>query len=477
VSAVLKREWEAAVVEEVRLLEVVSDRPVLSFKEFVTKVYPKYQWYRHCDVLAEVLQRVVDGEIKRLMIYMPPRHGKSQLTTKLFTAYYLYRHPEKWVGISAYAAELAYTFSRAARDAYREADGQLRKDAQAVKNWETPQGGGLWAAGVGGPITGKGFSLGLIDDPLKNHEEAFSDRIREKQKEWYGSTFYTRAESDAAIVVVQTRWHEDDLGGYLLSQETADDEPEGWHIVNFAAIKEETPELFPASCTVEPDWRQPGEPLCPERFPLKRLLKICKRVGTYFWNALFQQRPAPLDGDRFKRGWWKYWKVLPAKFEQIIQSWDCTFKDSDSSDYVVGQVWGKIGAEFYLLDQVRDRMDITATIAAVRAMSAKHPKSTAILIEDKANGPAVISMLKREISGIIAIEPEGGKVVRAAAIAPYVEAGNVYIPDSDIASWVGDYVDEFSRFPKGKQDDQVDSTSQALNWLAQNIGADWISEI
>lgn len=474
-SAALRKEWETAVLEATKEVKEV-DRS-LTFVQFVNKVYPRYQWYRHCLVLADVLQRVADGEIKRLMVFMSPRHGKSQLTTKLFTAYYLYRYPDRWVGINSYAAELSYTFSRAARDAYREAGGELRKDAQAVKNWETPSGGGLWAAGVGGPITGKGFSLGVIDDPLKNHEEAFSDRIREKQKEWYGSTFYTRAESNGAIIVIQTRWHEDDLGGYLLSQETADDEPEGWHVVNFAAIKEEQPDEFPATCTVEPDWRQPGEPLCPERFPLNRLLKICKRVGTYFWNALFQQRPAPPDGDKFKRSWWKYWRVLPASFELIIQSWDCTFKDSDTSDYVVGQVWGKVGGEFYLIDQVRDRMDITATIAAVRAMSAKYPQATAILVEDKANGPAVISMLKRQIPGILPIEPEGGKVVRAVAIAPYVESGNVYIPDSDIASWIGDYIDEFSRFPKGKQDDQVDATTQALNWLSQNIDASWIGEI
>lgn len=153
----------------------------------------------------------------------------------------------------------------------------------------------------------------------------------------------------------------------------------------------------------------------------------------------------------------------------VIQSWDCTFKDTNKSNFVVGQVWGKRGGQFYLLDQVRDRMDINATIAAIRALSAKYPNSTAKLIEDKANGPAVISMLEREIPGLIAIEPEGGKLVRAVAIAPFVEAGNVFLPDPSIANWVSDFVTEFSTFPNGSNDDMVDSASQSLNWLASKV--------
>ncbi|MBD2437352.1 phage terminase large subunit [Nostoc sp. FACHB-110] len=462
----VRKQWQAAVLD---LPEPETEvKPVLSFREFVDKVYPKYKWYRHCIVLADVLQRVADGELKRVMVFMPPRHGKSQLTTKLFTAYYLYRYPEQWVGINSYAAELSYTFSRASRDAYRQNDGKLREDAQAVKNWETPEGGGLWAAGVGGPITGKGFHLGLIDDPLKNQEEAFSETIRKKQQEWYESTFYTRAEPDAAIVVIQTRWHELDVSGWLLSQEGQDEESECWHIVNLEAIKEEKPPKVPSTCTLEPDWRQPGEALCPERYPLKRLLRICKRIGAFFWNALFQQHPAPLEGNHFKRSWWKYYKVAPSDFDLIIQSWDCTFKETKKSDFVVGQVWGKRGSQFYLLDQVRDRMDINATIAAIRALSIKWPQASAKLVEDKANGPAVISLLEREIPGLIAIEPEGGKLVRAVAIAPYVEAGNVFLPEN--APWVGDYVTEFSTFPNGANDDQVDGTSQGINWLQSRLG-------
>src|SRR5262245_27046644 len=155
----------------------------ISFREFVGKVNPRYRWYRHCEALAGVLQRVADGEIKRLMVFMPPRHSKSESVSRLFAAYFLYRYPQKWVGITSYSAELAYTLSRNARENYRKIGGRINEEAQAVKHWETGRGGGLWAAGVGGAMTGKGWGLGLIDDPIKNAEDAASDVIREKQKD------------------------------------------------------------------------------------------------------------------------------------------------------------------------------------------------------------------------------------------------------------------------------------------------------
>lgn len=437
----------------------------LLFRDAVDLVYPRYQWYRHCEVLADVLQRVADGNLKRVMVFMPPRHGKSQLVSKIFPGYLTYRFPESWVGLNSYSAELAYTFSRASRDTYSELGGVMRDDAAAVKNWETPHRGGCWAAGVGGPITGKGFgAAGIIDDPLKNAKEAMSSVIKRSHQDWYGTTFYTRGEPDAPIILVMTRWAEDDLAGWLLKQEL-EDEPENWHIVNFEALREDSPPKFPASCTVEPDWRKVGEALCPERFTAEKLLKIKKRLGTYYFNALYQQRPAPLEGGSFKRNWWKFYDHLPNNFDLIIQSWDCTFKDNSDSDFVVGQVWGKKDADFFLIDQVRDRMDIVATMAAIRTLSAKHPQCSAKLVEDKANGTAVISLLNREIPGLIAIEPDGGKIVRAIAIAPYTESGNIYLPESIQSPWIHDYIEEFASFPNGANDDQVDATSQAINWM------------
>lgn len=449
-----------------------QDRPVLSFVEFVTLVNPRFKWSEMSYRLAAVLQRVADGLLKRLMVFMPPRHGKSELISRMFSAYYLYLHPEKWVGINSYGSELAYGMSRAARDNYQRAGGTVRDDAAAVKHWETPEGGGYWAAGVGGPITGKGFSLGIIDDPLKNHEEASSETIREKQKDWYDSTFYTRAEEDAAIIILQTRWHEDDLSGWLLSKEY-EDEPEQWHIVCMEALKEEYPPEFPPSCTIEPDWRQPGEALNPIRRTRQWLEKASKRLKNVFWLALYQQRPRPADGNTFKESWFKYYPRLPDRFEQLLISVDATFKGTKSSDFVVIQLWGVNFPDFYLIHQRRERMGFVATKEAIRQMLDYCQDEfmvlpSATLIEDKANGPAIMDEMRQEIPGIIPIEPQGSKEARAEAVSPYYQSGNVWLPAKEISPFsVKDYCDEFLSFPNGATDDQVDGSSQLIHWIIQ----------
>jgi predicted phage terminase large subunit-like protein len=231
------------------------------------------------------------------------------------------------------------------------------------------------------------------------------------------------------------------------------------------------------------DPRQIGESLWPWRFGTADDLEATKiSAGTYTWSSLYQQRPSPAGGSIFNRGWWgdsmavapnrnQFYNQSPKELETlmdiVIQSWDATFKDTSGTDFVVGQVWGRKGADYYLLDQVRDRMDIIATMQSIRMLSSKWPLSSAKLIEDKANGPAIISMLRREIAGIIPVEPQGGKVVRAQAIVPYVESGNVWLPQPRNAPWLNDVIEELSTFPTGKQDDIVDSMSQALTYLSK----------
>lgn len=463
---------QAAAELELRRREAERRRS-LTLREFTNRVYPKYQWYDHCDRLCAVLQRVADGELKRVMVFMPPRHGKSQLTSKIFPAYLLYKQPEKWVGISSYAAELAYTFSRASRDAYRSMNGRLRKDADTIKNWETEDGGGLWAAGVGGPISGKGFgSCGIIDDPLKNSEEAFSDRIRQKHKEWYGSTFYTRAEAGAAIVVVQTRWHDDDLSGWLLNEEK--NEPEHWHIVNFEAIKEETLITFPASCTVEPDPRSPGDALCPERFSTRKLNSIRARAGNYFWSALYQQRPTPIEGGVVKPRWVQRYHTPPENFQRIILSWDTAYKASQLSDYSVCSVWGETATGYYLLDLHRDRLEYPDLKRTAFNLAAKY-NPHAILIEDKGSGQSLLQdFARKSIYNAIAINPEGDKLTRMATQSSNFEAGRVFFPE--MAPWLPELEIELFRFPSATHDDQVDSISQFLKWARDNLYASIWSE-
>lgn len=469
----------------------------LTFREFIARVNPKIKFYPHIEKLIAVLQRVADGEIARLMVFMPPRHGKSEVTSRLFTAYYLYRYPDRWVGVNSYADALASTLSRNARENYKSAGGAMNPAAEGMHHWETDQGGGMWAAGVGGPITGKGFHLGLIDDPVKNAEEAGSATIRERHKDWYQSTFGTREEPGAAIIIVQTRWNDDDLSGWLLSLEKQEDElPERWHIVSMPALKEHTEKTFPASCTVEADERQPGEALCPERYNNDKLARLKRRVGSYYWSALYMQTPTPDEGDIFKRHWWRYWQPagvklppvpitladgsviqiepvdLPESFDELLQSWDCAFKDLKTSDFVAGQVWAKSGANKYLLDYFKERASIKKTMDQIRAWTDKWPDAYAKLIEDKANGPAVIQLMSDEVAGLIAVNPEGGKISRAHAASPTVESHNVYLPHPALYGWVDDFINTCAGFPNVTHDDDVDAFTQAMTrWQGYSTSA------
>ena len=387
------------------------------------------------------------------MVFMPPRHGKSQVVSKKFPAWYLGRNPNNEIIITSYAADLAYDFSRMARNTLRDWghlwDVQLAADSSAVGRWGINEhAGALMAAGVGGPITGRGAHVAIIDDPLKNWEDALSETIRQKVWDWYLTTLRTRLAPGGAIVLVMTRWHEDDLAGRLLAEASIGGEK--WEVISLAAEAEKD----------DPLGRKPGEWLWPERYPPAEYEDTKTALGTQKWVALYQQRPSPPEGSIIKRQWWQYYREPPAKFDEIIQSWDCAFKDLSTSDFVVGQVWGRVGAEYYLLDQTRDRMDFPATLQAVRQLTSKWPRARAKLIEDKANGTAVIQVLKKEIPGIIAVEPQGGKEARASAVSPSIEAGNAYLPQN--APWVKDFVDECAAFPNGAHDDQVDAMSQAL---------------
>lgn len=296
-------------------------------------------------------------------------------------------------------------------------------------------------------MTGRGADLLIIDDPIKTAQEAESLTYRNRVWEEYKNSLVTRLMPNGAIIIILTRWHFDDLAGRILQQEAED-----WEVISLPAIAEENDLLE----------RKIGEPLWASfGYDAKWAEKKKIEVGSKTWNSLFQQRPTPESGDVFKREWVKYYRALPSLDEMVI-SVDASFKDKKDSDFCVIQCWGKAGANKYLIDQIRDRMNFPQTVQAIRSFSAKHPKAHAKLIEDKANGTAVIDYLKNEITGLIPVEPHGGKTVRADAISPQWEAGNVYLPHPNICPWVNDFVEELLQFPMGKHDDQVDSMTQAL---------------
>lgn len=332
----------------------------LSFLQFVSEIYSTRQWPDYALQLFDVLQLVANGELNRVMVFMPPRHFKSEIVSRLFSAYYLYCYPDRWVALCSYAAELAYTLSRNARENYQRIGRTLKDDAGAVKHWETGSDGGLWAAGVGGPATGKGFHLGLIDDPIKNSEEAQSFVIQRRNEDWYASTFSTRQEPDAAIVLIQTRWGIHDLAGYLLDKEK--EEPEHWHIFNLEALKSDSPLKFPDTCTIEIDNRQVGEALNPERYPADKLAKIKRRIGPFFFNALYQQNPILRAG-----------RVYHAFAGPGPDAADLDY--SKASGYyhthdfgavnAVWCLWAKIGEVYYMIDEQKLPEGTTASRAEI----------------------------------------------------------------------------------------------------------------
>lgn len=442
---------------------------LLNFTKFTKGNYDA-NWH-HVN-LMNTLDRMADGEIKRLMIFMPPRHGKSEIVSRRYPAYMLGRNPNLEIIGTSYSASLASSMNR---DVQRIIDSQeynqifpettlsgsnIRTNSRGyLRNADhfeiVGYEGSYKSSGIGGGITGSGADIAIIDDPVKNRSEAESKTYRDKVYDWFTSTLYTRLEKDARILITLTRWHEDDLAGRLLRLAEDDPNAEQWHVISY-------PALFDSKrSNIDPtDPRKDGEALWKNKFDEKALSIMKTTVGSYEWSALYEQEPSPSGGGIVNREWFQYYNRPPTKFDEVVQSWDLTFKDANSSDYVVGQVWGRIGADKYLLDQVRGKFSFPQTIRVIKSMSAKWSNAKAKYIEDKANGPAVISTLRGQISGLIPINPQGSKEARAYAVSPQIESGNVYLPNN--SPWVHDFVEEWVSFPNGLHDDQVDTSTQAL---------------
>lgn len=450
--------------------------------DFVLYTKEDYFVAPHHRELCRVLDKFVSGEIKRLIVMAPPRHGKSELVSRRLPAFILGKNPKASIIVAAYSADLA---SRMNRDAQRIIDSDTYKDIfpettlysggkKADGTWirtsdffeVVGHGGTYRSTGVGGGITGMGADWAIIDDPIKDMEQAMSQTYREAVWNWYGSTLYSRLEKGGAILLTLTRWHEDDLAGRLLAKMDADNESDKWTVIKFSAIAEQNE----AS-------RYIGQALWPEKFSAESLLKTKATVGTKVFDSLWQQRPSSAEGGMIKRQWFKFYKELPGRFDEIIQSWDLSVKAGNSTDFTVGHVWGRKGADKYLLDRVKDRMGFPEEIAAIRMMYAKHPKAYSILVEEMANGAAVIQALQHEIAGLIPVRPKTSKEARLASVSPDFEAGNVYFPDPSIAPWINDTIEELVSFPSGKYDDEVDATSQALIRLRGNSSVDIPSTI
>lgn len=446
-------------IQEIRLAKA---RKGLAYFTLHTKPDYLLGWVHKeiCDELDRFLQDVADKKSPRLIITMPPRSGKSELVSRRFPAFALGRNPELQIIATSYSSDLSQRFNRDVQrviddekyfDLFpntRLSNSRVRTDSRGsyIRTSDlfeiVGHAGAYRSCGVGGGITGQGADILIIDDPIKDRAQAGSKTIRDSIWDWYTSTAYTRLSPGGGVIVMATRWHTDDLIGRLIQRMG---EGDTFRIVNYPAIAEHD-ELH----------RKAGEALHPERYPLSTLLQIKKTIGSRDWEALYQQHPVPDGGALFKLEWFRRWTAtsLPPEFDHTLMSWDMTFKDSKNSDYVVGQVWGKKGPNFYLLDQVRGQWDFVKTKEMVRVLAHKWPRVVRKLVEDKANGSAVISELKSTVSGFVPITPTESKEARASSVTPYFEAGNVFIPEDSAAPWVPHYVSELLEFPAGSHDDQ-----------------------
>lgn len=460
----------------------IARRSFLDFIQFMSHT-DQAGWVH--QELAAALERFLDDVANkrspRLMVFMPPRHGKSEQVSRYFPAWTFGRHPDLSMIASSYAAEL---IGRMNRDVQRIMDNpaynmifegvglygkNIRTTARGsyLRNsdiFEIVGHSGVYrSTGVGGGITGMGADILNIDDPVKDFQEAQSPTIRQAVWDWYTSTAYTRLSPGGGVLLTMTRWHKDDLAGRLL-EKMATGEGDQWTVIR-----------FPAIATVDEPHRKAGEALHPERWSLEYLDRIKSTLGGFQWAALYQQSPIADGGNIFKEEWIRYYHrhELPDRFDEWAQSWDMAFKDKKDSDFVVGQMWARKGANLFLLDQVRERLSFTGTQQAVLNLSKKWPQTFLKLMEDKANGPAVMDALKDSVSGFRAVEPYGNKVARAHAVTPVWESGNVYLPHPSIAPWVHGFVDELIGFPAETHDDQVDAMTQALNEMVGSSLSVW----
>ena len=453
---------------------------------FVKRYEPTYMagWVHKviCEELMAFSEAVARGESPRLMITMPPRHGKSMLASQYFPAWHLGRHPDHEFINASYAQSLQMDFSRKIQELVRTPDYQLlfdglkiMKNNEAVERWGLADktgirtGGGVLAAGVGGPITGRGAHVLIIDDPVKNREEAESQTVREGAKAWYSSTAYTRLAPGGGVLVIQTRWHDDDLAGWLLSEmreaekemvESGEwpEDADNWRVINFPAIAKE-----------HEKYRRRGEALHPDRYPLKALRKIKRTLSPRDWAALYQQDPQVEEGAYFKKKWVRHYSSNPPKYMDFYAAGDLAISKKEYADYSVFIVAGLDENEnVYMIEEFRGRWSSNEIIDVMFEIQRRYkPRIFALekghislTMED------LLNRRKREEKmydlHIEEMAPgKSDKQLRARSFQGLMQLGRIFWPEGSL--WVDEHTNELLRFPSGVKDDRVDADA----WLGK----------
>ena len=430
------------------------------FMDFVHMAWPAFIGGRHHSIMAKAFERVASGELKRLIINMPPRHTKSEFASYLLPAWFLGRYPEKKIIQTAHTAELSVGFGRKVRNLVDSDDYKkifpsiaLRADSKAAGRWSTNKGGEYFAIGVGGAVTGKGADLLIIDDPHSEQEGQSADPgVFDKVHEWYTSGPRQRLQPGGAIVVVMTRWHKRDLTGQILKSSLQRAGTDEWEVIEFPAI-------MPS-----------GDPLWPEFWPKPELEALREELPSPKWNAQYQQNPTSEEGALVKRDWWREWeKDRPPSCEFIIQSWDTAFLKTQRSDFSACTTWGVFywpddtGTEqpnIILLDAYKERLEFPELKKTAFEMWTDW-QPDAFIVEAKAAGTPLIFELRAMGIPVSEYTPSRGndKIARVNAVADLFASGMVWAPRIRFAEEV---IEEFASFPAGEHDDLVDSSTQAL---------------
>lgn len=427
--------------------------------------------------LSLIDQALLDlGPDGRLIVTMPPQEGKSVRVAGDFPTWLLFHNPDLRIVVASYSQELAVVNGRAIRRRITDHDLGIRlsPDGGMVQDWHLQDHqGGVISVGIGTGLTGRPCDLLIIDDPIKDRQEADSPAYRQRVWDWWTDVASARLAPGAPVVLIQTRWHEDDLAGRLIAAG-------GWRVLNIPAEAESDD---------DPLGRQPGEFMVSARGRSTDQWELRKAAaGARTWAALYQGHPAPAGGGliptgRFGRYTSRPWVdnpdgtcTVPGGQGHVLLSWDMTFKDTKSSDFVVGQVWLERGADALLLEQVRGRWDFPESQKRFERQAARWPQASVKLVEDKANGTAIIASLKSKIPGLVPVTPHESKPARASAVSPFIESSNVLLPDPALAPWIDGFLTECEQFPNGAHDDQVDAMSQALQriYLSAGHGQAWL---
>jgi predicted phage terminase large subunit-like protein len=450
--------------KKIEILELLDELEAAKTKElshkdflgFVKHVWPAFIEGDHHRVMADAFNRIAKGELKRLIVNMPPRHTKSEFASHLFPAWYLGKYPDRKVIQTAHTAELAVGFGRKVRNLVGSDDYQhifnnvsLASDSKAAGRWSTNKNGEYFAIGVGGAVTGKGADILIIDDPHSEQEAALNDpSIYDKTYEWYTSGPRQRLQPGGSICVVMTRWSKKDLTGQILKSSIQRGGSDEWEVI-------ELPAILPS-----------GKPLWPGFWPIDQLEALKSELPVPKWSAQYQQNPTSEEGALIKREWWNEWdKKSPPPCEFVIQSWDTAFLAKETADYSACTTWGVFydedgNSNIILLDALQERLEFPDL--KVRALDMyKQFEPDAFIVEAKASGSPLIFELRRMGIPVGEYTPGRGKdkVARVNAVSDLFSSGLVWAPKT---RWADEVIEQFASFPAGDHDDLVDSGTQAL---------------